>query len=63
MALHYRGMIKNILQEAFPGLSDKTYEALSWSGLQKTSAWKKLEDNLASEYKRIITLYKKESYT
>lgn len=31
------------LQEIFPGLNDDTAKALSWQGLQETTAWASLQ--------------------
>lgn len=58
MSVHYRPLIKEALKEAFPGYADDVYEALSWSGLDQTQAWKGLEDDVRKRYKKEINKYK-----
>ena len=55
IATHYRKMILDALREAYPGKREEVYEALSWSGLRDTEAWKKLDDTVKDKYTDIIS--------
>ena len=55
IATHYRKMILDALREAYPGEREEVYEALSWSGLRDTEAWKKLDDPVRKKYTNIIS--------
>lgn len=58
IATHYRKMILDALREAYPGEREEVYEALSWSGLTHTAAWKKLGGAVRDDYVDIISKYK-----
>lgn len=58
IAAHFRPLIKSILLEASLGLSEEDCEALSWSGLQKTSSWTNLEKTVQDKYLDRINRYK-----
>lgn len=59
MAVHYRPLIKEIIQEVSPELSEEDCEALSWAGLYSTSAWENLGRELQGDHKNRISKYKK----
>lgn len=58
IATHYRKMILDALREAYPGEREEVYEALSWSGLRDTKAWKKLDEPIQNKYMDIISEHK-----
>ena len=55
IATHYRKMILDALREAYPGKREEVYEALSWSGLRDTEAWKKVDKSVRDNYENIIS--------
>lgn len=58
MAEHYRPLIIQALKDAYPEHEYEVYEALSWSGLERTSLWEKLKQEDQDEYRRIWATYK-----
>lgn len=53
MAQHYRGVIKQVLEEFDDSHDDEVYEALAWVGLRNTVAWNNLSAQEKSQHQTI----------
>lgn len=57
MAQHYRGIIKQALEEFDNSQTAEVYEALAWTGLQNTVAWNNLTQTVKDSISQIINTF------
>jgi hypothetical protein len=57
MAQHYRGIIKQALEEFDNSQTDEIYEALAWTGLQNTVAWNSLSQTERDNINQNVTTF------